>query len=134
MPSKPLTWLITGSSSDFGLSLVRFTQAGGHNVIATSRNPSRTPELVAEVESKGGRRLQLDVKSQKTGDVIPHLEESIQHIDVLVNNAGYSIYGAIETLTEDEVRAQMETMYFTPAAPDPRRRSAYAPATLRCYC
>lgn len=42
------------------------------------------------------------------------LEASGDHIDVLVNNAGYSIYGPVETLTEDEVRAQMDTLYFGP--------------------
>ncbi|KAF2202638.1 putative short-chain oxidoreductase [Delitschia confertaspora ATCC 74209] len=113
-PKKQLTWLITGSSSGFGLSLVRIAQAGGHRVIATSRNPSRTPELVSEVESKGGKWVQLDVDSPNSAQVIEELEKSGDEIDVLVNNAGFSIYGAVETFSEDELRAQMETMYFGP--------------------
>lgn len=114
MPKGQLTWLITGSSSGFGLSLTRIVQAGGHKVIATSRNPSRTPELVAEVEGKGGKWLQLDVDSPKSAQVIEDLEETAQEIDVLVNNAGFSIYTPIEIATEDEIRAQMESMYFGP--------------------
>lgn len=114
MPKGQLTWLITGSSSRFGLSLTRIVQAGGHKVIATSRNPSRTPELVAEVEGKGGKWLQLDVDSPKSAQVIEDLEETAQEIDVLVNNAGFSIYTPIEIATEDEIRAQMESMYFGP--------------------
>ncbi|KAJ6050032.1 uncharacterized protein N7446_005726 [Penicillium canescens] len=114
MATTKLTWLITGCSSGFGLSLTRTTQAGGHKVIATSRNPSRTPDLVAEIESKGGKWVQLDVDSRDCGNVITELEASGDHIDVLVNNAGYSIYAPIETFEEEEVRAQMETMYFGP--------------------
>ena len=113
-PKKQLTWLITGCSSGFGLSLTRIAQAGGHAVIATSRNPSRTPDLVAEVESKGGKWLQLDVDSPNSAQVIEDLEKSGQEIDVLVNNAGFSIFGPIETFIEDEIRAQMESMYFGP--------------------
>jgi NADP-dependent 3-hydroxy acid dehydrogenase YdfG len=114
MTTTKLTWLITGCSSGFGLSLTRAAQAGGHKVIATSRSPSRTPDLVAEIESKGGKWVQLDVDSRDCGDVITELEGSSDHIDVLVNNAGYSIYAPIETSEEEEVRAQMETMYFGP--------------------
>lgn len=113
-PKKKLTWLITGSSSGFGLSLVRIAQAGGHTVIATSRNPSRTPELVAEVEARGGKWLQLDVDSSSSAQVIEEVEKSGHEIDVLVNNAGYSIFAPVETFAEDEIRAQMETMYFGP--------------------
>ncbi|KAE8408562.1 hypothetical protein BDV37DRAFT_296017 [Aspergillus pseudonomiae] len=114
MGSKKLTWLITGCSSGFGLSLTRAAQAGGHRVIATSRNPSRTPDLVAEVEGKGGKWVQLDVDSAENSDVITKLEEGGEQIDVLVNNAGGSIYAPIETSTDEEIRAQMETMYFGP--------------------
>ncbi|EKV16251.1 Short-chain oxidoreductase, putative [Penicillium digitatum] len=114
MATTKLTWLITGCSSGFGLSLTRAAQAGGHKVIATSRNPSRTPDLVAEIESKGGKWIQLDVDSRDCGNVITELEGSGDHIDVLVNNAGYSIYAPIETFEEEEVRTQMETMYFGP--------------------
>ena len=114
MASKKLTWLITGCSSGFGLSLTRAAQAGGHTVIATSRKPSKTPELVAEVEGNGGKWIQLDVDSPQSGDTIAELEKDGSKIDVLVNNAGFSIYAPIETMTDEEMRAQMETMYFAP--------------------
>lgn len=114
MSSSKFTWLITGCSSGFGLSLTRAAQAGGHTVIATSRNPSRTPELVAEVEANGGKWVQLDVDSPDSGSIIAELEKNGSKIDVLVNNAGFSIYAPVETVTEEEVRAQMETLYFGP--------------------
>ena len=111
---KQLTWLITGSSSGFGLSLARIAQAGGHKVIATSRNPSNTPDLVKEIESKGGKWLQLDVNDPNSAQLIRNLEESGTEIDVLVNNAGFSIYSPIESFQEGEIRAEMESMYFGP--------------------
>jgi short-subunit dehydrogenase len=113
-PKRPLTWLITGCSSGFGLSLARLVQANGHNLIATSRNPARTPELVAEVEKAGGKWLALDVDDKNSGKVIEDLEKGGRAVDVLVNNAGYSVYGPAEILTEEEIRAQTETVYFGP--------------------
>ena len=113
-PNRPLTWLITGCSSGLGLSLTRLIQKHGHIVIATSRNPSRTPSLLSEIESKGGKWLALDVDDLDCGDIIEKLEQSGQHIDVLVNNAGYSIHACVEQFTEEEVRRQMETMYLGP--------------------
>ncbi|PYH90730.1 putative short-chain oxidoreductase [Aspergillus ellipticus CBS 707.79] len=109
-----LTWLITGCSSGLGLSLTRAALAGGHKVIATSRNPSRTPELVSEIESKGGKWVPLDVQSGDSGKVIAELESGGDQIDVLVNNAGYCIYAPIETIEDEEVRRQLEAMYFGP--------------------
>ncbi|KAI0380380.1 putative short-chain oxidoreductase [Hypomontagnella monticulosa] len=112
---KPkLTFFITGCSSGFGLTLTRLAQAAGHVVIATSRNPSRTPNLVTEVESKGGKWIKLDVDDRTSGSVIEDLEKSGIEIDVLVNNAGYSIFAPVETATEEELRAHMESMYFGP--------------------
>ncbi|KAK3305120.1 uncharacterized protein B0T15DRAFT_398375 [Chaetomium strumarium] len=113
-PKRPLTWLITGCSSGLGLSLARLVQANGHNLIATSRNPARTPDLVAEVEKSGGKWLALDVDDNNSAQIIEDLEKGGQQIDVLVNNAGYSIYAPAESLAEEEIRAQTETVYFGP--------------------
>ena len=92
IPKKTLTWPIKGCSSGFGLSLARLVQPHGHNLIATSRNPSRTPDLGEEVESKGGKWLKLDVDDLKSGTVIDDLEKSGVQIDVVINNAGFSCY------------------------------------------
>lgn len=113
-PKRPLTSLITGCSSGIGLSLVRQVQSSGHRVIATSRNPARTPDLVQEVESNGGRWIKLDVNDGNSAQVIDDLKESGQEIDILVNNAGFTIFAAVEQIAEDEARSLMETMYFGP--------------------
>lgn len=112
--ASPLTWLITGASSGFGLALTRLALSNGHKVIATSRNPARNPDLVSEVETQGGQWLKLDVDDPNCGSVIENLEAQGTTINVLVNNAGWSIHGPLESFLEDEVRSQMETVYFGP--------------------
>ncbi|KAK1690524.1 hypothetical protein BDP55DRAFT_543720 [Colletotrichum godetiae] len=114
VPNRPLTWLITGCSSGFGLALTRLAQQHGHAVIATSRNPQKTPDLVREVQDGGGRWLSLDVDDLNSGDIITDLEKAGIHIDVLVNNAGWSIHGPAEGFTEEETRSQMDTVFFGP--------------------
>ncbi|KUI70359.1 Fatty acyl-CoA reductase [Cytospora mali] len=113
-PKRPLTWLITGCSSGFGLAIARKAQASGHKVIATSRNPDKTPELVQEIESNGGKWAQLDLDDPNNASVIDGLEAEGLHIDVLVNNAGFGLLQAVEHFREDEVRAQFETVFFGP--------------------
>lgn len=113
-PARPLTWLITGCSSGFGLAIARHAQANGHKVIATSRNPAKTPDLVQEIESNGGRWLQLDLDDPGNGKVIDGLEAQGTAVDVLVNNAGAALLQAAEHVAEDEVRLQFETVFFGP--------------------
>jgi short-subunit dehydrogenase len=112
--TKPLTWLITGCSSGFGLQFTRHAIASGHHVIATSRTPSRTPDLVQEVESAGGRWLSLDVTSASSAEVIKDLENSGTHIDVLVNSAGVGKAGPVEGFSEEEIRELMDINFFGP--------------------
>ncbi|KAJ4164326.1 hypothetical protein LMH87_006003 [Akanthomyces muscarius] len=131
-PSSPLRWLITGCSSGLGLALARYAQSQGHYVITTSRSPSKTPELAAEIERDGkkhGRWVQLDVTDPDSGAVIKMLEEEDGlPIDVLVSNAAASVHTVVEAFTEDEVQKQMEVLYLGPfrliraAVPYMRRR------------
>lgn len=101
MASSPKTWLITGSSSGFGLTLARTALAHGHNVIATSRNPERTPAYVKEIEASGrGKWLKLDVTSDASTikAAIDRAAKVFGGIDVVCNNAGYSVLGAAEDI------------------------------------
>lgn len=113
------TWLITGCSSGFGLLLARTALAHGHNVIATSRNPSKSPEIVNEIKSNSrGRWLALDVcwPADKIRSAVAEAAKAFgqDRIDVLVNNAGYSILGAAEDIPEDEAKAEFETNFWGP--------------------
>ena len=86
--SSPV-WLITGCSSGLGLELARAALKAGHKVIATSRNPDKTPDLKKEIEStKNGRWIQLDVVDLKLEQKVDACMEIFGQIDVLVNNAG----------------------------------------------
>lgn len=89
-------WLITGCSSGLGHSLAMAALNNGHKVIATSRNPTRTPDLVRGVEAHGGHWLEFDVCGQRVDEVLDEALKIHGHIDVLVNNAGAGIYGAVE--------------------------------------
>lgn len=132
-PGRALTWLITGCSSGIGLVIARHVQAQGHYVVATSRNPSKTPALVAEIERDNGskgRWVQLDVTDLRSVDAIDQLEtEHNIRIDVLVSNAGSSVHNVVESFTEEETRRQMDVLYFGPfrliraAIPHMRRRN-----------
>jgi NAD(P)-dependent dehydrogenase (short-subunit alcohol dehydrogenase family) len=96
--NKSLVWLITGCSSGFGESLTLIALKAGHNVIATSRNPSKDPELVKQVEELGGIWLPLDITAPKETlqGVVDEGIRKFGRIDVLVNCAGIGILGAIE--------------------------------------
>jgi NADP-dependent 3-hydroxy acid dehydrogenase YdfG len=95
--SRPLVWLITGCSAGFGKSLALVLKSG-HHVIATSRKPSSSPHLVKKVEALGGIWLPLDLTSSKEEmqKVVEEGTKRMGRIDVLVNNAGMSILGALE--------------------------------------
>jgi hypothetical protein len=100
---SPPVWLITGSSSGFGLSLTRIALRAGHKVIATSRNPSKTPDLVSEVQKLGGVWHALDITSPES-EIAKAVEKATGvwgRIDVLVNSAGYALLGAFETIRYD---------------------------------
>lgn len=115
MSSQPV-WLITGSSAGLGLALTRYALSKGHIVIATSRNPARTPELVAEVEKQGGKWLTLDALSdeQVIKNTIEQAESLFGRIDIVVNNAAYCVLGSTEDVPDADVVAQMQVNFLAP--------------------
>jgi NADP-dependent 3-hydroxy acid dehydrogenase YdfG len=93
-----LTWFITGCSSGFGESLVRQLRDAGDNVIASGRNAETK---LSHLKETGATILDLDVTSSP--EVIKAKTDEAwgihDGIDVVVNNAGYILSGAIEELT-----------------------------------
>lgn len=96
--TPPQVWLITGCSTGLGASLAIHALKAGHAVIATARNPSSAPSYT-QISSLGGKWLPLDVTSPTAGDVVQEAVKLAGRIDVLVNNAGYSILGAMEDIS-----------------------------------
>ncbi len=99
MSSSSPIWFITGSSSGFGWHLTLLALKSGHRVIATSRNPSRTPDLASQVKALGGKWLSLDVswERERIENVILEAVGFWGLIDILVNSAGYALLGAFES-------------------------------------
>jgi NAD(P)-dependent dehydrogenase (short-subunit alcohol dehydrogenase family) len=106
------TWFITGASSGLGLAFARYALDRGYNVVATARSVAKLEALAGQSR---GRLLahKLDVTSPL--DAVQAVDAAIARfgrIDVLVNNAGYGIVGAVEETPESEFRAQMDTNFF----------------------
>jgi NAD(P)-dependent dehydrogenase (short-subunit alcohol dehydrogenase family) len=101
--------LITGCSSGIGRATARRLAAHGWTVYATARRP----ESIADLEAAGCRTLALDVTDEDSMvAAVRTIEETHGAIGVLINNAGYSQSGAIETVPLDAVRKQFETNVF----------------------
>ncbi len=110
-PSRAV--LITGCSSGIGAATATRLAAGGWTVYATARRP----ETLAELEAKGCRILALDVVDEASRKAaVDAVVEAEGAVGVLVNNAGYSQSGAVESVPDERVRAQFETNVFAPLA------------------
>jgi NAD(P)-dependent dehydrogenase (short-subunit alcohol dehydrogenase family) len=105
---QPKTWLITGASRGFGLAFARAALGRGDNVAATAREISALKDL--REAHPGLLALPLDVTDAgAVRDRIAEAEEHFGRLDVVVNNAGYGHFGAVEEVTDAELRDQLET-------------------------
>jgi NAD(P)-dependent dehydrogenase (short-subunit alcohol dehydrogenase family) len=105
--------LVTGCSSGIGAATAARLAAAGWTVYATARRP----ETLAELEAKGCRILALDVTDEASRKAaVDAVVEAEGAVGVLVNNAGYSQSGAVESVPDERVRAQFETNVFAPLA------------------
>nr|WP_294788929.1 SDR family NAD(P)-dependent oxidoreductase [uncultured Flavobacterium sp.] len=106
------TILITGASKGFGKAWTEAFLEKGYNVAATARNLDTLNDL-KEKYGKAILPLQLDVnKREESIEVIAKVKQHFGTIDVLINNAGYALTGAVEEATEQEAREQFETNFF----------------------
>lgn len=107
--------LITGSSTGIGYAAAELLGRKGHTVYASMRNPQLSPELqqLADKENLPITVLPMDVTNeQSVQEAVEFITAKEGHIDVLVNNAGIASWGAVEELSMDAFRADMETNYF----------------------
>ncbi|RKI58001.1 SDR family NAD(P)-dependent oxidoreductase [Corallococcus sp. AB049A] len=105
-------WFVTGSSSGFGRSIVEEVIERGERVVATARDPGTLEDLVARAPDRV-LAVRLDVtKPEQVRESVTAALKRFGAIDVLVNNAGYSVLGAVEETSDAELRAVFEPLFF----------------------
>lgn len=105
-------WFITGASSGFGKAMAKYAVSQGYTVVATARRKEKLQEL-ADTAPKKIIPISMDVTDrQQVQRAVKEAVETVGRIDVLINNAGYGIVGALEETPEEEFRKQMETNFF----------------------
>lgn len=106
------TWLITGSSRGFGRAIAEAAATRGDNVVATARRPEQLADLVSRYGEQV-RAIPLDVTDPAAARAaVQAAVDAFGGLDVVVNNAGYGDTAAIEDMTEDDFRAQIEANLF----------------------
>lgn len=107
--TPPSTWFITGTSSGFGRAMTEKLLARGDRVAATLRRTDALADLKAEY----GERLwvaELDVTDARAvRRVVDSAFSELGCIDVVVNNAGYGLFGAAEEFSDEQIRHQIDT-------------------------
>ncbi|MDP9794512.1 NAD(P)-dependent dehydrogenase (short-subunit alcohol dehydrogenase family) [Catenuloplanes nepalensis] len=105
-------WFITGTSRGFGRSFAESALGRGDQVAATARDTATLDDLVATY-GDDVLPLALDVTdSAAVTAAVNAAHERFGRLDVVVNNAGYGLFGAIEEISEQQLRDQLETNLF----------------------
>src|SRR5262245_35463410 len=105
-------WFVTGASRGFGLEIARQVLASGDALVATAREPRRVERSLGH---NGGSLLAIALDVTDEAGVEAAAAEAVARfgrIDVLVNNAGRGLLGAVEEASGDEVRAIFDTNVF----------------------
>jgi NAD(P)-dependent dehydrogenase (short-subunit alcohol dehydrogenase family) len=100
-------WFITGAGSGIGAGTARAALQAGERVVATGRNLDKLRAAYRDVASENLAFIQLDVANDALAN--PAVEEAVKRfgrIDVLVNNAGYSLLGNFEEFTTEQIERQ----------------------------
>jgi NAD(P)-dependent dehydrogenase (short-subunit alcohol dehydrogenase family) len=108
----PKVWFITGTSKGFGHIWAEAALSRGDRVAATARNTDTLADLV-ESHGENVLPIALDVTDRAAVDAaVEHANDHFGRLDIVVNNAGYGLFGAIEEVSEEQARAQLETNLF----------------------
>jgi len=106
-------WFITGAGSGIGAGIARAALLAGDRVVATGRSLDKVRNALNDVASENVTFIRLDVADEAQAKAA--VEEAVKkfgRIDVLVNNAGYSLLGNFEELTTEEIERQFATNFY----------------------
>lgn len=104
-------WFVTGASRGFGVEVAQVALKRGDFVVATARNPQTVTDALGDHPNL--LAVKLDVTREADAVAAAKLAtERFGRIDVLVNNAGYGLLGAVEEASAEEVKAQFDTNVF----------------------
>ncbi|MFD9733037.1 SDR family oxidoreductase [Umezawaea sp. NPDC059074] len=103
------TWFITGTSSGFGLLLTRRLLERGDRVAATLRRPEALDDLRAEHGDRLWVRRMDVTDSAEVRMVVDAAFADLGTVDVVVNNAGYAVFAAVEEATDEQIRQVVDT-------------------------
>ncbi len=110
--SEKKVWFITGCSTGFGRELAKQLLENGYRVAVTARNVGKVEDLTG-INAENALAISLDVNNKaQVSDAVSKAETHFGSIDVLVNNAGFGYFGAIEESDEADVRAMFETNFW----------------------
>jgi NAD(P)-dependent dehydrogenase (short-subunit alcohol dehydrogenase family) len=106
-------WFVTGASAGIGAAVARAALHAGDRVVATARNLDKLGTALGEPASERLALVQLDVSSEaQTKKAVEEALARFGRIDVLVNNAGYSVIGNLEGLTIGQIERQFATNFY----------------------
>ena len=110
--SEKDVWFITGCSTGFGRELAKHLLENDYRVVVTARDVNKVQDIVA-TNKENAFAAALDVTNHdQVLATVKHAEDHFGRIDVLVNNAGFGYFGAIEESDEKEARSMFETNFW----------------------
>ena len=112
---EPKVALVTGSSSGIGFVTAILLARSGYHTYASMRNIKKSKKItdMAEKKNLSLQFVELDVNNDNSvKDAIDKIVREKNRIDVLVNNAGYGLFGSLEDMSLEEIKSQFETNFF----------------------
>ncbi|MBD3184564.1 SDR family NAD(P)-dependent oxidoreductase [Candidatus Poribacteria bacterium] len=107
--NKKAVALVTGASSGMGKEIAKHLLADGYIVYGSARRV----EKMRDLEEKGANIIRMDItKEEDVANVVNTIQEQNEGVDILINNAGFATYGAVEDTTIDDARYQFEVNLF----------------------